>query len=113
MSFFVSENLKDRLTEDDLIGRVDNNIEILFKIQSSVFTVLKIDFNSNSTLAELRIDKSILQRLFDLSGKDVTSHIEINETEYMETSGVLKILSIVNKKEDSYVTCQIVINRSR
>tara|TARA_A100001201_G_C4091387_1_gene202190 strand:+ start:473 stop:847 length:375 start_codon:yes stop_codon:yes gene_type:complete len=119
MSFFVSDSLKDIISEKDL--EADSPIKIVEGKE-----VLTISFYNDNTesfecglgsisfselLDEISIvtDTEGLANIFKSDNEKVDYSIILNGNQYMQSSGTLYLDKLEVNKEDNYVTCKIDI----
>ena len=115
MSFFVSDSLKDVISEEDLVA--DSPIKIIDE-QLKVYVRFKCE-NSNSFEAELlafefeKVDVITLQVDFNDFKNVLTYHdkfvdycIVINKEEFIKKQRIF-LLNKLEVNKDNYVTCKI------
>ena len=119
MSFFVSESLKDVITEEDLaaespikIIEEKEIIQIQFRsddTESFKAKLVKINFCDEATKITAAIDNEDLKYIFNIHNKKVNYFIPIHGCSYMQDCGVFIINELETNNEDNYVTCKIDI----
>tara|TARA_R110001592_G_scaffold151153_1_gene377362 strand:+ start:3622 stop:3987 length:366 start_codon:yes stop_codon:yes gene_type:complete len=121
VSFFVSDSLKNIITEDDLIGaspiKINDVVEKLMlqchtdHIKNFKLEVIKIELNQDHNSMLVITSKECLPQIFHANNLDIEYSIILNEISLMQDKGVFKLNTLEINNEDNYVTCQIVINK--
>jgi len=115
MSFFVSDSLKDVISEEDLVA--DSPIKIIDE-QLKVYVRFKCE-NSNSFEAELlafefekvdvitlQVDLNDFKNVLTYHDKFVDYCIVINKEEFIKKQRIF-LLNKLEVNKDNYVTCKI------
>jgi len=115
MSFFISDSLKDVISEDDLMPTSKNNkLKIKFKTSNEkihAYQIKKIVFNNRYDKLDIKSDKENLKNILHMNNEDIFYSLSLNDDDYIHTKGILKINCLEINNEDNYITCQIVIDK--
>ena len=118
MSFFVSDSLKDLISESDLkvegpivFVEEKQNLEIKFSTaEYSVETqLLKIKTKNNKDRVFLVADNTILDKIFQAHNTKVTYCIKLNDNEYMHDAGIFNISSVQTVTDENNILFKIDI----
>lgn len=118
MSFFVSNSLKDIISEKDLeaespikIIEEEQDLKVVFVQEAVTFNVDLIEINFDKTFDEMTIktDYNNLVNIFSCENKKIKYCISFGERNYMNASGQFELNKLEVNKEDKYVVCKIDI----
>ena len=118
MSFFVSNSLKDIISEKDLeaespikIIEEEQDLKVVFVQEDVTFDVDLIEINFDKTFDEMVIktDYNNLDNIFSCENKKIKYCISFGEKNYMNTRGQFELNKLEVNKEDKYVVCKIDI----
>tara|TARA_A100001011_G_C14001997_1_gene711794 strand:+ start:205 stop:549 length:345 start_codon:yes stop_codon:yes gene_type:complete len=114
MSFFISENLKGVIGEEDLsLAEKTSLVDVKIKIDNSLFAITKLEKNKEDFLASISCDIQNFQQLLQTNEEIVSGSVKVDQKEYLMFKGCLKILSFEVNKEENCITCQILIDELR
>ena len=121
MSFFISDSLKDVLSEEDLeakspikIIEEEATLNIYFYndiVKSFSCELISMDFCETQDVIKIVTSQKVLANIFKCVNKNVDYSIFLNDIKYLENSGTLVLDKIEVNKEDNYVTCKIDIDK--
>ena len=121
MSFFVSDVLKNVITEDDLVAsspikvsEVSENLKIHIlteKDKNLELDITKIKFNLSRDVFIVVTSKELLPNIFNAHNHCIEYSIMLNKKHFMQNKGTFKLVELEVNNEDNYVTSQIVINK--
>lgn len=111
MSFFVSDNLKGIVTEEDIVG--DNNIRstplLLVKHDNEYkFEVLLGVVKDKTGKFTLDVTDN-LNDILGLNKQKVSYMINVGSKEYLQNDGYLRVSSFKQCQKDNLITCKIFI----
>ena len=118
MSFFVSNSLKDIISEKDLeaespikIIEEEQDLKVVFVQEGVAFDVDLIEINFDKTFDEMMIktDYNNLVNIFSCENKKIEYCISFGERNYMNACGQFELNKLEVNKEDKYVVCKIDI----
>ena len=119
MSFFVSNSLKDIITEQDLLADspikiIEERESITIKLSSEnqlSFEVELLEMNFGKDLDELTVStsKACLENIFVCNTKKVDCSILLNNSQAYQIKGTLILGKLEVNKKDNYVMCKIDI----
>lgn len=119
MSFFISDSLKDILSEEDLEAKspitiIEEREELLVQFQHSMFGTSKfelIDLSFYESKDELVVitTKEDLLSIFSNVNEKIEYSILLNNKQYMHACGIFTLSKLEVNKTDNYVVCKIDI----
>lgn len=121
MSFFVSDSLKNIISEEDLAA--DSPIKIIeekefVKLQlcndilnKTIFEaeLVKAEFGTKLDSIVVMVDIKDLKNIFMSHNQNLEYSLFIHGNQYMQNRGILVLNKIEVNKEDNYITCKIDI----
>jgi len=121
MSFFISDSLKDVLSEEDLeakspikIIEEEEKLNIHFyndAVEGFSCELISMDFCEAQDVIKIVTSQKVLANIFKCANKNVDYSLFLNGIQYLENSGTLVLDKIEVNKEDNYVTCKIDIDK--
>ena len=119
MSFFVSNSLKDIISEKDLeaespikIIEEEQDLKVVFiQDEDITFDVDLIEINFDKAFDEMTVktDYNNLINIFSCENKQIQYYISFDERNYMDACGQFELNKLEVNKEDKYVVCKIDI----
>ena len=112
MSFFVSDDLKNVITEEDLIESSNKDISLLLEyksIKEEYFVrSYKKENNFNTFVVETNNEISIL---FNANNLNVKHSIVVGDNYFLKGEGLLEIKEFSQDPEENLISCKIVIKQ--
>lgn len=119
MSFFVSNSLKDIITEEDLLAdspikfvKEKESIAIKFCSEDEIsfeVELLEMSFGSQLDALTVSTNKTCLENIFKCISRKVDYAIFLNNLQSYQSKGTLILDKLEVNKKDNYVMCKIDI----
>tara|TARA_Y100001938_G_C8020096_1_gene394852 strand:- start:571 stop:903 length:333 start_codon:yes stop_codon:yes gene_type:complete len=110
VSFFVSENLRGLISEDDLAVNNHDSTWCYLKIGSDSFKIMCYEKLEKGAIYEVSCTLDEFEKLMANLDMVVDTWVVINNNKHLRCSGSLNLKYFEINKEDNYVICQILIN---
>ena len=119
MSFFVSDSLKGIITEKDL--EAESPIKIIEEkeiltihlyndlVEGFELELLKMNISEVLDKIEVATNQQGLENIFECVNKKVEYSLLLNDSQYLQNSGILALDKLEVNKADNYVMCKIDI----
>ena len=114
MSFFVSDNLKGLITEEDVINDYDGDsspyLEVECDADRKLFKIIK--FSDDEKLCKFTLNTSEnLSEVLHLNDQKISYSIKIDENRYLHNTGCFKVRCFKLNPDDNLVKSKIFIHK--
>lgn len=112
MSFFVSDNLKNVITEEDLLEKASEDITLFLSCgeykEDYFIRSYKKENNLHSFVIEVQHG---IKLLFKMNSLNVNHTVCVGEEYFLKGEGILEIKEFSQTLEENLLSCKIVIKQ--
>jgi len=112
MSFFVSDNLKSVISEEDLIESSGKDIFLLLEYKTNKEEYFVRSYKKENNLHTFVIEiSSNISMLFNANNLNIKHAIVVDNNYFLKGEGVLEIKEFSQNPEENLISCKIVIKQ--